>query len=41
MQVYYNIPDFVQAILDFKDDGVALAPTKQPEILKDKSNYGG
>ena len=30
LQVYFNMPDFVNAILEFQDDGQPLAPFKAP-----------
>jgi uncharacterized UBP type Zn finger protein len=36
LQVYYNIPEFVNAILEFQDDGVPLALlSKEKDVLQD------
>ena len=31
LQVYFNMPDFVQAVFEFKDDGLVLTPYQSTE----------
>jgi uncharacterized UBP type Zn finger protein len=38
LQVYYNLPEFVNAILEFKDDGEPLAPLSPPTAAPQDSN---
>ena len=38
LQVYYNIPEFVNAILDFADDGVPLAPLTMEKAQSQDAN---
>jgi len=35
LQVYFNIPGFVEAILDFKDDDFPLPPLRMDEAKQD------
>ena len=37
LQVYFNLPEFVSAILEFKDDGEALAPLSPPVAQQDSN----
>ena len=35
LQVYFNLPDFVKAILEFKDDGIELTPFSNDKSIDD------